>query len=187
MPTNPDPRLAHPDAGVRRIALLDLADAEDDGDLPQLAGALREDTAAEVRAEAARVLGGWNHPDAVDALAGALLDADATVRENAAVALGQLKDARAGERLLPWASHARPAVRAAALRGMKELRIAAAAAPARAALADTDAAVRREAVGVLGWLKSADALPAIARIAADDADPEVRKMARAALARLGAA
>jgi HEAT repeat protein len=28
--------------------------------------------------------------------------------------------------------------------------------------------VRREAVGVLGWLKQLDALPALARLASDD-------------------
>src|SRR3954452_15478639 len=111
-----DPRFASPDAGVRRIALLDLADAEDDDDLPVLTRALRDDPAAEVRAEAARVLGGWNHAEAVDALATALLDADAGGRANAAIALSQLKDAAAGARLLPWAVHDDASVRAAALR-----------------------------------------------------------------------
>ncbi|HEY8972902.1 MAG TPA: HEAT repeat domain-containing protein, partial [Burkholderiaceae bacterium] len=148
-----DPRLASDDPGVRRIAVLDIADAEDDADLPALITALLADQAAQVRAEAARVLGGWGHPLAVDALAQALLDADAGVRANAATALAQLKDAAAGECLLPWALHDDPAVRAAALRGLKELRIPAAAAPARAALGHRDAGVRREAVGVLGWLK----------------------------------
>ena len=40
-----DPRLASADAGVRRIALLDLADAEDDADLPRITAALRADDA----------------------------------------------------------------------------------------------------------------------------------------------
>lgn len=176
-----DPRLASDDPGVRRIAVLAIADAEDDDDLPALVAALREDPAAAVRAEAARVLGGWGHPLAVDALAQALLDADTDVRANAAVAIAQLKDAAAGHCLLPWALHDDPGVRAAALRGLKELRIPDAAAPARAALGHRDADVRREAVGVLGWLKAADALPAIARLATSDPDAEVRRVATGAL------
>jgi len=176
-----DPRLAHADPGVRRIAVLDIADAEDDADLPQLAAALRDDVAPEVRAEAARVLGGRDHPEAVDALARALLDPDAGVRESAAAALAQLKDAGAGARLLPWAGHERADVRAAALRALKELRLPAAAVPALASLDHADAAVRREAVGVLGWLKAADTLPAIGRLAVDDPDAEVRRVAAGAL------
>lgn len=81
-----DPRLASADAGVRRIAILDIADAEDDDDLPVLTTALLADPAAEVRAEAARVLGGWGHAWAVDALAQALLDAEGAVRTSAAAA-----------------------------------------------------------------------------------------------------
>jgi HEAT repeat protein len=49
------------------------------------------------------------------------------------------------------------------------------------ALDDHDANVRREAVGVLGWLKQLDALPALARLASDDPDTEVRRAATGAL------
>ena len=84
-----DPRLASDDPGVRRIAVLDIADAEDDADLPTLTAALLGDPAAEVRAEAARVLGGWDHADAVDALAAALLDAAERLTEALQEAAGR--------------------------------------------------------------------------------------------------
>jgi hypothetical protein len=56
---NPDiidllPRLNDLDAGVRRIALIELADLEDPDGLPWLTDALLVDANAEVRAEAAR-------------------------------------------------------------------------------------------------------------------------------------
>ena len=176
-----DPRLASPDAGVRRIAVLDIADAGDDADLPALIAALREDPAAEVRAEAARVLGGWGHPLAVDALAQALLDADADVRANAAFAIAQLKDAAAGECLLPWALHDDPGVRAA--RALGRLRHPAALPVLVEALAHRVGNLRKEAAIALGEIGTAGARPAL-EVAASDPDPEVRKTARLALSRL---
>ena len=116
-----DARLADPDPGVRRIAIIEIADAEDD-DVPQLAHALRHDAAGAVRAEAARALGGRDHDVAVDSLAEALLDADPAVRSIAAEALSRLKDAAVGQRLLPWTRHVEPTVRCAAFRALRELR-----------------------------------------------------------------
>lgn len=49
------PRLRDPDATVRRIAVLDLGDLDGDAHVPLLIGAL-EDSAAQVRLEAARAL-----------------------------------------------------------------------------------------------------------------------------------
>ena len=86
---NPDildlqPRLQDADAGVRRIALIELADLEDPDGLPWLAHALTHDAAANVRAEAARLLEAWEEPDVVDALCQALADHAEDVREAAA-------------------------------------------------------------------------------------------------------
>lgn len=178
-------RLGHSDAGVRRIAVLELADLERPEHLPALTAALRGDPAPEVRAEAARVLAAWDDADVVDTLAQALLDAHAEVREAASASLAELNGVQAGARLLPWARHEQAFARAAALRALKPLRLPAAAEAAHESLAHADAAVRREAVGVLGWLKQADALPALARLAINDSDAEVRRSATGSLGLAG--
>ncbi len=173
-------RLASPDAAVRRVAVLDFADLEDEAVLPALVQVLRQDPEAALRAQAARALAGWDDAAVVDALAAALSD-HPEVREAAAGSLTELKDPEAGERLLPHAADADAFVCGAALRGLKELRVPGAAAPAIAALKHADPGVRREAVGVLGWLKHAPALPWLASATADDPDAEVRRAAAGAL------
>ena len=107
---NPDildlqPRLQHADPGVRRIALIELADLEEPEALPWLARALTIDPAAAVRAEAARLLEAWEEPEVVQALCQALADSDETVREAAAQSLSELKTAEAGRLLLPRGFH----------------------------------------------------------------------------------
>lgn len=226
-------RLHDADAGVRRLALIELADDGNPDDLGPLTEALAADAAAEVRAQAATLLAGWGGAAVVDALGAALLDPEAAVREAAAEALAELKDPVDGERLLPGLERAlgplagptpspqtasltaplaaprtapaaaaanggaadappRPApgtaalpdaafAAAAALRALKALRLPGAQAPAERALGHADAAVRREAVAVLGWLKSQPALPRLAQIATDDPDAEVRRAASGAL------
>lgn len=173
-------RLLSTDPGVRRVALLAFADVEDEALLPTIASLLRLDPEPELRAEAARALAGWDHADVVDALADALCDEPA-VRQAAAQALTELKDGAAGARLVPHASHADSFVCGAALRALRELRVPAAAGPALAALRHADAGVRREAVGVLGWLKQSNALAPLAELAVGDADAEVRRAAAGAL------
>lgn len=173
-------RLASGDAGVRRVAVLEFADVEDEALLPDLAALLAGDPDPRLRAEAAHALAGWDDDAVVDALAAALRD-EPLVREAAAQSLTELKDPRSGARLLPHAGDADPFVCAAVLRGLKELRLPAAAPPATLALQHADAEVRREAVGVLGWLKHAASLPLLARTAVDDASPEVRRVAAGAL------
>ncbi len=64
---------------------------------------------------------------------------------------------------------------------MRELRLEESAVPALAALGDPQAAVRREAVAVLGWLRHQPALAELARLASADVDPEVRRAATGAL------
>lgn len=173
-------RLADVDPGVRRVAVLDFADIEDEAVLPALAGLLRDDPDATLRAEAARALAGWDVAAVVDALAAALSDT-AEVSAAAAQALTELKDPRSGERLLAHAASPDSFVSAAALRALRELRVPAAAAPALAALQHANAGVRREAVAVLGWLKHGPALPLLTRVVAADADAEVRRAAAGAL------
>lgn len=174
-------RFASADAAVRRIALLGLADLEDEAVLEPIVAALRDDPSAEVRAEAARVLGAWERDDIVQALCGALVDPATNVQEAAAHSLSQLKDPRSGPLLAQWAAHAAPFVQRAALRGLRELRYIGALEPALTALHASDAAVRLEAVSVLGWLKDDRALAPLTQLAAQDPDADVRRASIGAL------
>ena len=173
-------RLRDPDATVRRIALLDLADQEDERLLPWLLHLLRDESAP-VRAEAARRLAAWERADGVQALVGALGDDDAEVAEAAAESLAELKDPTCGIWVLPALASSRAFVRAHALRSLRELRLAACLAPAVELLDDAEADVRREAVAVVGWLKAPEALPRLTRLARDDPAAEVRRAAAASL------
>ncbi|MDO7899183.1 HEAT repeat domain-containing protein [Pseudomonas citrulli] len=175
------PRLEDEDPGVRRIALIELADLEEPEGLRWLVDRLAHDDSAEVRAEAARLLEAWEDAPVVAALCQALTDPSPTVQDAAAQSLSLLKSEAAGRVILPWAGHGEARVRVAAFRALRELRLADAAPVALIALADHDASVRREAVGVLGWLKHLDALPALARLASDDPDTDVRRAATGAL------
>jgi HEAT repeat protein len=175
------PRLASTDAAVRRIALLALADLEDGAVLGPIVAALRNDTSADVRAQAAEVLGAWERADAVEALCEALADGAENVREAAAQSLSNLKEPDSGPLLAPWVTHGDPFVRQAALRGLRELRYAGALEPALSALTASEDAVRLEAVSVLGWLKSERALAPLTAIAAHDPNATVRRAAVGAL------
>ena len=163
-------RLLSQDAQVRRVAVLEFADCGEEDLLPAVIALLREDPESALRAEAARALAGCNDVAAVEALVLALND-QAPVRAAAASSLAELKDAHAGAVLLRHACHDDPFVRASVLRTLKELRIPAAAEPAMLALEHADASVRREAVGVLGWLKCLAAIPRIAGLAVADTVP----------------
>ncbi|MBP0639114.1 HEAT repeat domain-containing protein [Cupriavidus sp. AcVe19-6a] len=175
------PRLSDSDPAVRRVAVLQLADLGDEAGVPLLLHRLQSDPAPSVRAEAARTLASWESEDVARALALALADIDREVAEAAAQALSELKEPASGNTLLPWVTHDDPFVRASAWRGLRELRYALGFDAAMTALSDTAAPVRREAVTVLGWLKRSEALPALARVAVDDADAEVRRAAAGAL------
>ncbi|MCS9217910.1 HEAT repeat domain-containing protein, partial [Pseudomonas aeruginosa] len=175
------PRLEDADPGVRRLALIELADLELPEALPLLVAALRGDPDPGVRGEAARLLEAWEEDAVVDALCAALADPVPAVADAAAQSLGELKEPAVGRRLLPWLGHADAFVRASVLRALRELRLEESAVPALAALGDPQAAVRREAVAVLGWLRHQPALAELARLASADVDPEVRRAATGAL------
>ncbi|TJZ64595.1 HEAT repeat domain-containing protein, partial [Chitiniphilus eburneus] len=102
------PRLSNADAATRRIALIELADHGDPDHLPALLAAL-DDPAVAVRAEAARLVAGWDEADAAatlaERLAARLLDPAPEVRDAAAQSLSELKAPQAGPALLPWARH----------------------------------------------------------------------------------
>ncbi|MHB1186452.1 HEAT repeat domain-containing protein [Thiobacillus sp.] len=180
-PTDIHSRLDHTDPEVRRIAVMDLLDSDEDDVDQLLLGALKDDD-AKVRAEAARLLEGYETPEVVGGLIRVLADDSEEVREAAAVSLSELKDAAMGDGLLAALSVApQPFVQAALFRALRELRRPEAFVPALAALASDDTGVRCAALGVLGYLKNPDALPDIARIAGSDPDLDARRIAVGAL------
>lgn len=174
-------RLQDTDAGVRRIAVLDLLDSDEDNVAPLLIAAA-QDSDAGVRVEAARLLEGHETPAAVRALIAVLDDSDPDVAEAAASSLAELKEGAMAEPLLEaLAGQVTSSTQAALLRALRELRAPGAFAPALAALQSDSSAVRCAGVGVLGYLRNPAALSEIARIAAADPDPEARRIATGAL------
>ena len=97
------------------------------------------------------------------------------------MSLAELKSPHAEPPLLALVDHESAAVRIAAWRGLRNLRVEASLAPGLKALSDPDARVRCEAVGALAYLKYEATLPALIG-AAKDANFEVRRAATAALA-----
>ena len=175
-------RLADDDPEVRRIAVMDLLDiGEEDVMVPLLVRAAR-DADASVRTEAARCLEGMESESAIGGLLDLLVDDELEVREAAATSLAEIKEASHGSQLLDRLSTADGFAKASILRALRELRRTEAYGPALQALNDHNPAVRAAAVGVLGYLKNAKALPDIARLAKTDPDPEVRRITVGALA-----
>ncbi|MHB8453217.1 MAG: HEAT repeat domain-containing protein [Acidiferrobacterales bacterium] len=175
-------RLSDPDPAVRRIAIIDLLDsgADEAHTTPLLIERLR-DSDAEVRREAALTLEGRESVPVLRALLAALSDAEPMVREGAAQSLSEVKDPSLGPHLLEMAMHPTASVRAAVLRALRPLRLPGSLQPALDALASSDPGVRREAVGVLGYLKDSGALAALAAIAESDPETEVRRSAVGAI------
>ncbi len=172
-------RLADPDPAIRRIALIEVADLAFEH--PAVFVAASRDEDAGVRLEAARALEGVADPAAVDALADLLADSDTEVAAAAALSLSELLDSAAGPVLLRRLETAMGGTRAPLLAALRKLKLAAALAPALTCLDDPFAAVRREAVGVLGYLKAPATVPALAALAQTDPDASVRRAGVAAL------
>jgi HEAT repeat protein len=174
-------RLLNADPSVRRLAVMELPYGDED-DFIALAMTCLKDVAAEVRMEAVRALEGQEDLAVVEALAPMLLDADPQVRGAASEVLAELKEPSSAPPLLPLVDpqHSSEA-RANAFRALRALRYPLAFAPAIQALRDVEPAVRREAVGVLGYLKDESALGELAEVAANDPEAEVRRSAVGAL------
>lgn len=158
------------------IALIDLADLAGDEHVPLIIAAL-SDPLPTVRAEAAHALEAFETDDGIRGLIALLDDPDQAVRAAAAHGLHDLKLPSSVRLLLPHLQDASNFKSIALLRALRELRVPESFSPALSALDNTEPEVRREAIAVLGYLKHADALPALSALAANDADAEVRRAA----------
>ena len=75
--------------------------------------------------------------------------------------MAELKDPACADAILPLVGHAHAFVRMASLRALKELRRKDTLKPALDALRDVDASVRVQAIGVIGFLKLEESIPAL--------------------------
>jgi len=166
-------RLDSPDSEIRRVAVLDLVDLDDAATAGLLMKALK-DSCPSVRFEAAKIVDEFEADDIADALLDALSADDHRVRSAAANALADLKDTAAAPALLAALTGDDAFVLAGVLRALKPLRVPQAEYPALNYLEHPAAAVRREAVGVLGYLHAESALPRLMSTARNDEDSEVR-------------
>ena len=173
-------RLADEDAEVRCVAVMDLREIDEVEAMPMAIQAL-SDPSAEVRTAAAQVMDEYTGSEIAEALVKALSDEDENVRTAAAATLAENKNDAAGPILLNALSQEDPFIKAACLRAMRVLCLPQAQGPALECLTHPDASVRREAVGVLAYLKSEDVLIALMNAARRDADETVRRVAMGSL------
>jgi len=173
------PLLNDPDPAVRRVGLLQITDFADES--PQLFVAATRDEDVGVRLEAAKALEGNPDAAAVEALAVLLDDPDEEVVAAAAESLGEILDPAAGPVLIKLLAQATGEARAYLLAALRKLRQPGALLTALALADDPSVNVRREAVGVLAYLKDGAALPKLSQRAEQDLDPAVRRIAVGAL------
>ncbi len=85
-------RLQNPDAGIRRVVVMELVDSPEEEAVQLLLTALGGDDEL-VRMEAAKVIDEFDSQDMLDALVEALTSANDNVRSAAAEAIADIKDA----------------------------------------------------------------------------------------------
>lgn len=136
---------------------------------------------------AADVLGTFRHPQAVAALAAAVVrtDLSAEARMAAARALGTIGHRNANTALTAAMNDSDASVRLAAATSWLMIRKQQSAAPVIGLIDDADATVRAKAAGVVGELRDAAGRAALETALATDADPNVRRNAAWALGRIG--
>lgn len=173
------PLLNDPDPAIRRVGLLQIIDFADES--PALFVAATRDADAGVRLEAAKALEGNPDAESAKALAVLLDDPDEEIVAAAAESLGEILDPAAGPVLIELLAKASGEARAYLLAALRKLRQPGALLPALALTDDPSVNVRREAVGVLAYLKDDSALPKLSRRAEQDSDPAVRRIAVGAL------
>ena len=168
--------LSDADAGVRRVAVMELRELDEDDAIPLAVKAL-SDSDANVRKEAAQVMDEFEGAETIQALVGALADSDEGVRTTAAAVLAETQDPTAGPILMQGVGSTNIFVKAASLHGLRGLRLAESEPLALENLEHAEPTVRRESVGVLAYLKSVSILPVLMNTAANDSDENVRRAA----------
>ncbi|HEY3431879.1 MAG TPA: HEAT repeat domain-containing protein [Rhodocyclaceae bacterium] len=172
-------QLSAADATLRLLAVRQISDYADE--YPQLFATAARDADAGVRLEAARALEGTVDVHAVEALADLLEDEVVEVATAAAESLAEILDDVVAPTLLKRLIPSRGFARAGLLGALRRLRVEEALAPALDSLDDASAVVRREAVGVLAYLKAAEAVTALGTRAVEDSEVSVRLAATGAL------
>lgn len=175
-------RLAADNPAVRRVAIMELAEVSHERGADLLFLQALGDPVAEVRAEAAKVIDEFPPEAITDALIEALTARDDTLRASAARALADLKDPEAGSALLQALELAEdPFVIEAVLHALRNLQYAPALSAGLRLAGHTEAGVRREAVGLLGYLRNQSSMQVIGDRALTDTHSDVRRQAVAAL------
>lgn len=171
-------RVSSDDAAVRRIAIMELTDVSFDPEAELLAIKALSDVDSDVRLEAARVLYEFDGNEVAQALVAALSDDDEKVRLAAAETLSENKDSSVAPVLVKALQETTDTfVMASLLRALREHRVPEMQQIALEGLNHADATVRREAVGVLAYLKAEEVVLALMDAARNDTDPEVRRVA----------
>jgi HEAT repeat protein len=172
--------LNHEDLIVRLSAIKTLGEIKDSRSVEPLIAMLKDESCGCTAANALVKIG----KPSVEPLIAALKDKSPIVRRNAAIALGQIKDASAVESLIAALKDEDLIVRRNAATALGQIKDARAAEPLIAALKDKSSIVRRDAAIALGQIKDACAVESLIAVLKDK-DAIVRANAVTALGGIG--
>lgn len=174
-------QLNQDDENIRFVAIMNIADEEQPELLAWLHYAVLHDPASKVRELAAARLEGWEDTTSLHTLAQALTDSHHNVRLAAAQSLSEIKIAESAEHLATYLQHQDDFVIASILRAIRELRAEQLFTDILQHVQHANPLVRKEAVSTLSWLQKQQGLVALAEIAKNDHDAEIRRIATGGL------
>ena len=174
-------QLNQDDENIRFVAIMNIADEEQPELLAWLHYAAIHDPASKVRELSAARLEGWEDTTSLHTLAQALTDSHHNVRLAAAQSLSEIKKAESAEHLATYLQHQDDFVIASILRAIRELRAEQLFTDILQHVQHANPLVRKEAVSTLSWLQKQQGLVALAEIAKNDHDAEIRRIATGGL------
>lgn len=174
-------QLNQDDENIRFVAIMNIADEEQPELLAWLHYAAIHDPASKVRELAVARLEGWEDTTSLHTLAQALTDSHHNVRLAAAQSLSEIKIAESAEHLATYLQHQDDFVIASILRAIRELRAEQLFTDILQHVQHANPLVRKEAVSTLSWLQKQQGLVALAEIAKNDHDAEIRRIATGGL------